>query len=63
MKPGMSMPTGQPGHAARLLAAQAAIGLVQRAIQIEPERDLIEVVDALLGRLVRHGGALRRDGA
>ena len=49
-------------NAARLLAAQAALGFVQRAFEIQPQRHFVEVVDALFGRLVRHGRALRRNG-
>ena len=33
-------------HAARLLAAQAAVGLEQRAFQVEPERHFLEIVGA-----------------
>src|ERR1039457_2746125 len=50
------------GHAARLLAAQAAFGLVKGAVQVEPESDFVEIVYARFRRLVRHGGALRRNG-
>ena len=44
---------GTSGHAARLLAAQAALSLVQSAIEIESQRHFVEIVNALLGRLMR----------
>ena len=33
-------------HAARLLAAQAALGFVQRAFQVQPQRHFLEIVPA-----------------
>src|ERR1035441_9317321 len=50
------------GNAARLFAAQAAFGLVERTVQLQTQRDLVEIVCAHFRRLVRHGGALRRNG-
>jgi hypothetical protein len=52
---------GAAGDAARLLAAQTAVGFVQGAFQVEPQRHFLEVVAPLFGRLMRHGNALRRD--
>src|SRR3954453_17772238 len=48
-------------HAPRLLAAQTALRLVQRPVQVEAKSHLVEILDTLVWRLVRHGSALAWD--
>jgi hypothetical protein len=53
---------GAARDAARLLAADAALGFVQGAFEVQAERHFLKIMRPHLGLLVRHGRALGRNG-